>query len=235
MVEFMKNRLSQLLLTLALIPATSLWAIPTLQLDILGGTFNTTTETTVAGSDDFTVRALFKGPLTGDTYYLSAAISPGLIESSPVPNFGPVTIDAVTYLPTAFNYGVPPVDVMDDDSGNLSPHSIFPTYYLELAFTFDALHTVGAYNVQTDASSPGLLYYHDFTVSVASLAEAYVLHFDLYHEGVKRGVYGVDYFAPFSKDAESGHYTSVPDEGSVLVFFGLGLVLVALQRRKLAV
>lgn len=231
----MKNRLSQLLLASVLIPASSLWALPVLQLDILGGTYNTTTETTVAGSDEFTVRALFKGTLTGDTYYISAAISPGLVESSPVPSFGTVVIDGTTYLPTDFNYGTPPVDVMDDEPGNLQPHSIFPTYYLEMAFTFDNLHTVGAYNVQTDATSPGILYYHDFTVSVAGLSEAYVLHFDLYHEGVKRGVYGVDYFAPFSKDAESGHYPPVlvPDQGSVLAFLGLGLILVALQRRKL--
>jgi hypothetical protein len=232
----MKNHLSRLLLALVLVPTTSLWAIPTLQLDILGGVYDSSTETTVATTDDFTVRALFKGALTGDTYYLSAAISPGLLESSPTPDFGPVTINGITYLPSDFLYGVPPVDIMDDESGNLQTHSIFPTYYLEMAFTFNALNTVGAYNVQTDAIAPGSLYYHDFTVSVASLSEAYVLHFDLYHEGVKSGIYGVDKFAPFSKDAESGHYvTLVPDEGSVLALLGLGLILVALQRRKLAV
>ena len=90
----MKNRLPQLLLALVLIPATSLWAIPTLQLDILGGVYNTTTETTVASSEDFVVRALLNGSLTGDTYYLSAAITPGLSNSNTVPDFGSVAIDS---------------------------------------------------------------------------------------------------------------------------------------------
>jgi len=214
--------------------ASSAWAIPVLQLDILGGVYNNATQTTVATSSSFTVRALFAGPLVPDRYYISAAISPGLPESSPVPNFGSVNVDGTTFLPSAFVWGIPPVDVIDNDPDgiDLQTHSIFPTYYLEFGFAFDSAHTVGAYNVQTDAAAHGVLYYHDFTVNVSGLSSAYVLHFDLYSEGVKHGDYGVDCFAPFSKDAESGHTVLVPDHGSVLVLFSLGLTLLAVWRWK---
>lgn len=230
----MTSRLAKALLALVLITSPSLFAIPVLQLDILGGVYDNSTQTTVATTSSFTLRALFKGPLVPDSYYISAAISPGLPETSPVPNFGSVNVDGNTYLPSAFNYGTPPVDVIDTDPDgiDLQPHGIFPTYYLEFGFAFDPSHTVSAYNVQSDDAAPGILYYHDFTIDVSGLAGAYVLHFDLYSEGMKHGDYGVDCFAPFSKDAESGHTNLVPDRGSALVLFTMGLALLGVWRRK---
>lgn len=229
----MRSRFHTLTLGLALLSANSLWALPTLQLDIVGGVFDWTTQTTVATSDSFTVRALLCGNYNPGTYYISAAITPGMAQSNPVPDFGTVVINGQTYQPSQYYYGTPPVDVLDTNAGNLAGHSVFPTYYLEFAFTFNSSDTVAAYNVQDDAAAPGTLYYKDFTVNVAGLLDAYTLHFDLYNEVFKNGDLKVGKFAPFSHDAESGHIPEVPDSGASQTLLGLGLVLLVAARRKI--
>ena len=63
--------------------AHAAFAVPTLQLDILGGVYDTTTETIVATSDTFTLLAILTpsggddiNTLLNDTYYISSAITP---------------------------------------------------------------------------------------------------------------------------------------------------------------
>lgn len=241
----MSSRILRVVPILALAGASSLWAVPTLQLDILGGVYNTTTETTVATSPSFTLRALdMNGSSTSAptaTYFISAAIEPLLSSSSSVPNFGSVVINGTTYSSTvnssSWHWGSPPLNVPDSSSGtgpgNLASHGEFPTWYLELAFTFDNSHKVSAYNTADHTSALGSLWYHDFSVNVIGLLPQYTVHFDLYDEAVKKGVYTVDDFAPFSHDAESGGGgNQVPDSGATLVLLGLSFVLLAVVRKK---
>src|SRR5207253_3766163 len=123
------------------------------------------------------------------TFYISAAIVPGLAQSSPPPNIGSFTIDGVTITTATMNWGTPPVDVVDNQNGggpgNLGSHSIYPTYYAEVSFTFDAAHHVPAYNTADGTTANGDLFYHDFNVDVSGLLAGYAVHFDLYDEAVK--------------------------------------------------
>ena len=213
--------------------AARLSALPTLQLDIVGGVYDPATQTTVATSPQFTLRALLSTTSfdPAATYYISAAITPNPGYSDPDPAFGSVKIGSTTYQPSDFLYGKPPADVADTPgSANLASHGIYPTYYLELAFNFDAAQKVAAYNVQDDSSAPGWLYNTDFDIDVSGLTPGFVLHFDLYNEAIKRGVLGVGDFAPFSHDAESAH---VPDSGITIALLGLGLLGLGFASRAL--
>jgi hypothetical protein len=228
----MRHNLLRTVSLLLILKANCLWAIPELQLDIVGGTYDPITQTTIANSPIFTLRALDwnnEGSATAPTgtYYVSVAIVPGLAYSSTTPDFGSVTVNstAYSYTSSAWNWGSPPVDVADNSSGtgpgNLAPHGVFPTYYLELAFTFDSLHSMAAYNVADGSSASGSVWYKDFSVDVTGLLPAYAVHFDLYNEKMKKGSYTINDFAPFSHDAESGH--NVPEGGLTLLLLGLGL------------
>lgn len=208
------------------------WAIPTLQLDIPNGVYNTVDETTYATTPNFTLRALLNSTSYSGTYYISAAIVPNLGPSSPPPNVGSFTINGTTYTTANMTWGTPPINVADNlnggGPGNLGAHDVFPTYYLELAFNFDATHTVGAYNTADGTTSPGSLFYHDFSIAVGNLLPGYALHFDLYDERIKSGNWTLDDFAPFSHDAQSG---AVPDGGLTLAMLGFGLTGLGALRR----
>ncbi|PAW66835.1 MAG: hypothetical protein B9S34_07060 [Opitutia bacterium Tous-C1TDCM] len=237
----MFRRLRILCLSLAL--AAPAAALPMLQLDIAGGTYDTVDQTTVANADVFTLRTLLKANSSNVAvpYFLSVAIAPGLALSNPAPDIGTFKINGVAYTGSMLTWGTPPTNVPDFESGNLSPHGIYPTYYLELQFSFANAGTVSAYNVQTDAAASGVLRYVDFQVDVSALRSAYNLHFDLYNEKFRQGDYSVDRFAPFSHDAASGSggyepplTVRVPDTASVagLAFGGIALLLVASRRRR---
>lgn len=226
----------------SLIALTSARAVPTLQLDIVHGEYNRTDETTYATTPQFTLRALLKSSAgTSGTYYISAAIQPLLDQTNPPPNVGTFSVDGKAFATSAMNYGMPPVDVTDTGSGNLPRHGEFPTYYAEIPFTFDALHTVGAYNTQDGGPSSGILYYHDFAIDVTGLLAGNSIHFDLYDEKLKTvgggsraaGVasYSIDDFAPFSHDAQSGPTNNVPDAETTLILLGMALAGLAATRR----
>lgn len=239
----MFRRLRTLCLSLAL--AAPAAALPMLQLDIAGGTYDTVDQTTVANADVFTLRTLLKANSSNVAvpYFLSVAIEPGLAHSNPAPDIGTFKINGVAYTGSMLTWGTPPTSVADNVSGNLASHGIYPTYYLELQFSFANAGTVSAYNVQTDARASGVLRFVDFQVDVSGLRSAYNLHFDLYNERFRNGDYlgGVDRFAPFSHDAASGSggyepplTVRVPDTASVagLAFGGIALLLVASRRRR---
>src|SRR5262245_1469648 len=107
--------------------------LPTLQLDIAGGTYDPVTQTVIASGNPFTLYALYNtasGPLTG-TYYISAAIVP----QTTSPSFGSFAIDGTSYSAGGgMQYGNPPVSAAFPD---LPSHGIFPTYYAEIAFSFN--------------------------------------------------------------------------------------------------
>lgn len=178
-------------------------ALPTLQLDIAGGTYDTTTQTIVASSDPFTLYALLipegesaisdRTSTLDMTYYISVALSP---EVGPDPaSLGSFNFDDGTTVETVdvtddMVYGRPPVETVGTaagDPGDLPKHSIFPTYFWEYAFTFDPENRAIPYNTQDDAGdgptsdSSGAMYYAAFSVDTEDLDPGYVLHFDLYN------------------------------------------------------
>ena len=237
---------------LALMAASAARAVPALQLDIIGGTYDAATQTVVSNGPSFTVLALAtatgntsSSDILAETYFLSAAFLSGPAQSAGF-NAGSFTVGGATVQATdsGLDYGAPPIDAAHNT--NLPNHGIFPTYFHEVAFTFDGSDTTATYNAQDDAGG-GLFdeagsgtFFVKFEINVAGLAGE-VLHFDLYNTNVKRnGDIKIDDFAPFSHDAQSGSSgvppTSVEvSEPSTIIVIGLGvLALGAARRRKSA-
>lgn len=225
----------------AVLSANVSWAIPSLQLDIAGGIYDPVTETVIAGGNPFTLYALFDttgGVSPVGTYYISAAIIP-----NPTSPFGSFSIDAdgagpgspTTYSSgSGMQLGTPPVSLLFPD---LPSHSVFPTWYAEVAFTFNAANTAVSYNSQDTSggfvAGAGTLLYQAFTIDVRGVAAGYTVHFDLYNETVKKNNALVNdtMFAPFSHDAQSG--SSVPDGGSTIALLGAMLAGFGALSRKL--
>jgi hypothetical protein len=198
-------------------------SIPTLQLDIAGGTYiGGDEESTITNDPVFTLYAyatpgnVSAADILSETYYLSVALSPKV--SSPG-SLGSFTVNGTVINATGdMNYGTPPLGATANPL--LGSHDIFDTYYSEFAFQFDPANTMTAYNVQDDSAGSGDMFYQAFNIDMTGLAEGYDLHFDLYSMQLKKnGNITLDDFAPFSHDAG----TSVPEPAS-LALIGIGLL-----------
>ncbi len=228
-----------------LIAAGPVLAQPTLQLDILNGVYDDTTDTIVATSDQFTLFALLipdQDTTIADTFFISAAVVP---QTGPADvDLGSFTFNGATIDVTAdMLFGVPPLEAnLAFDPGDLSQHGIFPTFFTEFAFTFDPANTATAYNSQDDAGQGptpdpnGDMFFEDFLVDVSDLDEGVRIHFDLYTKEAVNGDIDVDEFAPFSHDAESGNGNGngngqVPEPGT-LALLAATLGMGAVFRRK---
>jgi hypothetical protein len=219
----------------------SSWAIPTLQLDIAGGTYvGGSEETTISSGPVFNLEALVTSSYLqldpNQTYFIAAAITP---KTSIGDDFGSFTINGVTYDAThGMVWGRPPVDA-DQNFGEIASHGIYDTYYAEIGFTFAGSDLIAAYNVQDGSSAAGTINRKTFAVDVTGLDEGYELHFDFYNtEYIRKkslNLEVINEFAPFSHDAASGN-TRVPDAGSTVALLGLALAGLGTvrwyQRRK---
>jgi hypothetical protein len=193
--------LRALLLGLALVAvcAAPAGAVPSLQLGIVDGAYDRTTETTVSTADAFTLSALLtlsQGNTLGDYYYVSAAITPQVPLTTPSPDLGFFTWNGVRQNVTSdMTFGTPPVDEIllsggatnPADPGDLPSHGIYPTYFSQFKFQFDpSLNTPIAYNTNpydSDGANPNQTqYFETFNVDVSGLKAGYALHFDLYNE-----------------------------------------------------
>jgi hypothetical protein len=230
----MRNLSSSLLLAGAL--AQGAWALPLLQLDIAGGSYDAASQTVVTSAQQFDLIALLNSRSTAGKYYLSMAVTPATATPA---DLGSFKVNGITVDVTAdMVYGTPPAEwYMPSDPGDLPTHSIYPTYFFEYGFYFDPTKTTSAYNVQDEAGrglvGSGDLFYKTFALDVSGL-NAGGLHFDLYSEDVNWFDVDVDKFAPFSHDAEyvAGATPEAVPEPGTLGLMGLGLAGISFFARR---
>jgi len=241
----MKEKITGAVLALAAVGFVPIeaQALPTLQLDISGGRYDSSTETIVTNQDVFTLYALLT-PNTfntlGDTYYISAAVTPQV--AAPI-SLGSFVFNGGTVNITGdMDYGVPPIEaILASDNGDLPNHGVFPTYFKEFSFQFDSADRINSYDsrnraryggaINTAYSATGGMYFATFDLDVSSLAEGYELHFDLYNTKLNPFSGDVDMtkYAQLTHDAETTS-RSVPEPGTLLLM-GSGLVGLYFSRR----
>jgi hypothetical protein len=211
--------------------------IPTLQMDIGGGFYNTSTNTVMTNDDQFTLYALLipdapHGAGVNNTYYLSAAIVP---QTGPLgASLGSFRIGSTTINVTGdMTYGLPPIETnQGPDPGDLPPHGIFQTFFSEIPFTFSPSNTATPYDSRLTPGGPtpdptGGMYYAAFDVDIRNLAPGYAIHFDFYNEQFRNGGdIDVQKWVFADSDAQSG--TSRVPEAGTLLLLGSGLVIAGL-------
>ena len=234
-------------------------AVPTLQLGITGGTYDSVTDTIIASSNSFSLYAYLiadAGNPINDIYGLSMAITPQV--NSPA-SLGSFTVDGnVIDVTSGMTYGIPPLDATIEtanggDNQDLQTHSIFPTYFAETTFSFSALGKSGIFNTEDNPSSGPQsgtgMYFAKFDIDVTNLDKEYAIHFDLYNTKLITcrsrdtecvpGNLDVTQFAPFSHDAQSGPGgdggggpPNETPEPAPMFLLGLGLLGMIWMRRK---
>lgn len=236
-----------LILTMLMLPLSKAEAVPALQLDIIGGTYDQVTESIIENASAATIVALgtpsgnySEADLLSSTHFLSVAALKENGDGVSLADLAGALIDinGVTFTDQDFWVGTPP----PGSSGRtLGGHGVYDTAFTEFMFTFAARSTTSTYNSE-DAAGASTLYdggtgsfFKAANVSISQLAAGINLHFDLYTTKEPNGGGGpvVDKFAPFSHDAElrltSSPATEIPEPGSTIVF-AFALLIIAVSR-----
>jgi hypothetical protein len=257
----MKQLVLAVLAALGALTTLNTQAVPTLQLNITGGTYDTATETVIldTAATSFTVNAYLQPDAyngSADSYGLSVALVPKTGPASAT--LGSFDIGGTTVRATDdMTYGVPPIETVAtqlSDLGDLSTHGIFDTYFYENVFDFSGAPTTASVNTK---DTPGYdptahggtdLFYRQFAIDVTKLDQTNPLglHFDLYNrkictattcqDGAKCQIVGdVDQseFASFSHDAEWVPEGGTPArEPATLALLGAGAMALGITRRR---
>ena len=204
----MKFKLAAILTLLTLSPAV--FAIPTMQIDIAGGTYFTGTDADGAAKDsiitsdnefDLFIYTNPDGKKTGQRaitesdifdagssieFYLSVALTP---KTDIAGNYGTFDINGQTIDVTGdMTLGTPPLDDLLKDA---APHGVYDTFYKEILVEFDTNNRNEScnYNVQDNAgigpqavtqSCKSTMFYEAFSIDKSNLVSDFQLHFDFY-------------------------------------------------------
>lgn len=193
-------------------------ALPVLQIDIEGGTYNPVhpnvllNESTLINSDQFIVDAIFTpgggASIPADTYYLIVGFADQDGNSVTSIGSGQVLVDGVVL--STFYQGTP---------AGLPNYGPYPTYYSLVEFNFESAVRITSYNVEEDPGDPvvnpaGQSLMVQFDIDRSGLSTDYLITFDLVGGGK---------FAPPSHNGAS--VPPVPEPGTIgLVGIGVGLL-----------
>ena len=233
----MKNFTSIFILFLGL-SSTQVLAIPALQLTINGGTYDTTTETTVTSDTIFDLYSLLTADSAEGDYRLSIAVVPALTVGAGG-DYGSFTLNGTVFDVTGdMVFGTPPLDTLGRPD-SLPTHGIYDTYYTEFGFNFNSAQASNPYDV-TDTGNIGVIpvagkgaFWKMFEFNVTELTANTLLHFDLYRVDPTTGtLFSANSFAPFSHDAEDGPPSNNVPEPQILILLGMGLIVSVFSSRR---
>ncbi|MGK0240549.1 MAG: hypothetical protein ACI92G_004037 [Candidatus Pelagisphaera sp.] len=241
--NFFGIRFVPIIIVTLMLPQSQAEAVPFLQLDIVGGSYDRVTESIFSTASDATIVALATpgkkdtdADVLSSTTFLSIAAVKENGDAVSLDDLAGTLIEIEGLAITAENFwvGTPP---FESEGKTLGSHGIYDTAFTEVDFQFAAGNTTSTYNSEYAAGASSLYdggsgsFFKIFDVSISQLAAGINLHFDLYTmKDVKGGGSEMDKFAPYSHDAEL-RLVLVPEPESIIIFISTLLIIVAFRIR----